>query len=105
MGLTVRLSERTSGGIARSASRRAVAGGQRCASTEQTSFSVEDANSCAAGSFMVYGAERFALGGTEVGTLTAILVGGQAVMNHIPPNPPVENALYYNQVYEELCWR
>jgi len=28
-----------------------------------------------------------------------------AVGNHIPPNTPVENALYYNQVYEELCWR
>src|SRR5512136_1306606 len=28
-----------------------------------------------------------------------------AVGNHIPPNTPVENALTYNQVYEELCWR
>jgi hypothetical protein len=28
-----------------------------------------------------------------------------AVGNHIPPNTPVENALYYNRVYEELCWR
>ncbi len=28
-----------------------------------------------------------------------------AVGNHIPPNTPVENALYYNEVYEELCWR
>ena len=28
-----------------------------------------------------------------------------AVGNHIPPNTPIENALYYNQVYEELCWR
>ncbi len=28
-----------------------------------------------------------------------------AVGNHIPPNTPVENALYYNQVYQELCWR
>ena len=28
-----------------------------------------------------------------------------AVGNHIPPNTPVENALYYNQVYEELGWR
>jgi hypothetical protein len=28
-----------------------------------------------------------------------------AVGNHIPPNTPVENALHYNQVYEELCWR
>jgi len=28
-----------------------------------------------------------------------------AVGNHIPPNTPVENALYYNQVYEELCQR
>lgn len=28
-----------------------------------------------------------------------------AVGNHIPPNTPVDNALYYNQVYEELCWR
>lgn len=26
-----------------------------------------------------------------------------AVGNHIPPNTPVENALYYNQVYEKLC--
>jgi uroporphyrinogen-III decarboxylase len=28
-----------------------------------------------------------------------------AVGNHIPPNTPVENALYYNQIYEEMCWR
>jgi hypothetical protein len=28
-----------------------------------------------------------------------------AVGNHIPPNTPVESALYYNQVYEELCRR
>lgn len=28
-----------------------------------------------------------------------------AVGNHIPPNTPVENALYYNDVYEELSWR
>ena len=28
-----------------------------------------------------------------------------AVGNHIPPNTPVENARYYNQVYEELGWR
>jgi len=27
------------------------------------------------------------------------------VGNHIPANTPVENALYYNQVYEELCQR
>jgi len=28
-----------------------------------------------------------------------------AVGNHIPPNTPVENALYYNDVYEELMYR
>jgi uroporphyrinogen-III decarboxylase len=28
-----------------------------------------------------------------------------AVGNHIPPNTPVENALYYNQVYEQLSRR
>ncbi len=28
-----------------------------------------------------------------------------AVGNHIPPNTPVESALYYNEVYEELCRR
>jgi hypothetical protein len=28
-----------------------------------------------------------------------------AVGNHIPPNTPVENALYYNQVYEEFAIR
>lgn len=28
-----------------------------------------------------------------------------AVGNHIPPNTPVENALFYNEVYERLCWR
>lgn len=28
-----------------------------------------------------------------------------AVGNHIPPNTPVENALYYNEVYEELSVR
>lgn len=28
-----------------------------------------------------------------------------AVGNHIPSNTPVENALYYNEVYEELSKR
>ncbi len=28
-----------------------------------------------------------------------------AVGNHIPPNTPVENAIYYNQVNEEMKWR
>ncbi len=28
-----------------------------------------------------------------------------AVGNHIPPNTPVENALYYNEVFEELRYR
>lgn len=28
-----------------------------------------------------------------------------AVGNHIPPNTPVENALYYNACYEEMCRR
>lgn len=28
-----------------------------------------------------------------------------AVGNHIPPNTPVESALYYNEVYESLCLR
>jgi len=28
-----------------------------------------------------------------------------AVGNHIPPNTPVENALFYNEVYEELAVR
>lgn len=28
-----------------------------------------------------------------------------AVGNHIPPNTPVENVLYYNEVYEELSRR
>jgi uroporphyrinogen-III decarboxylase len=28
-----------------------------------------------------------------------------AVGNHIPANTPVESAIYYNQVYEELCER
>jgi len=27
------------------------------------------------------------------------------VTNMIPPNTPVESALYYNQVYQELCRR
>ncbi|MCI0494219.1 hypothetical protein L0Z72_04360 [candidate division KSB1 bacterium] len=27
------------------------------------------------------------------------------VTNMIPHNTPVENALFYNEVYEELCWR
>ena len=35
----------------------------------------------AGGFFMVYGFERFAFGGREVGILTAILAGSQAVMN------------------------
>jgi uroporphyrinogen-III decarboxylase len=28
-----------------------------------------------------------------------------SVTNHIPANTPIESALYYNEVYEELCWR
>ena len=28
-----------------------------------------------------------------------------AVGNHVPPNTPVASALYYNEVYEELCQR
>jgi uroporphyrinogen-III decarboxylase len=28
-----------------------------------------------------------------------------AVGNHIPPNTPVDNCLYYNEVYEELSRR
>jgi len=28
-----------------------------------------------------------------------------AVGNHIPTNTPVESEMYYNQVFEELCWR
>ena len=28
-----------------------------------------------------------------------------AVGNHIPPNTPVDNAIYYNEVYEALCMR
>jgi len=28
-----------------------------------------------------------------------------AVGNHIPPNTPVESALFYNEVYEELSRR
>lgn len=35
----------------------------------------------ASGFFIVYGAQRFQLGGTEIGALTAALIGGQAVMN------------------------
>ena len=28
-----------------------------------------------------------------------------AVGNHIPPNTPLENALYYNEVYETMSKR
>lgn len=28
-----------------------------------------------------------------------------ATGNHIPPNVPVENAIYYNELYEQLKWR
>jgi hypothetical protein len=28
-----------------------------------------------------------------------------AVGNHIPSNTPIENALYYNEVYDELSRR
>jgi MFS family permease len=45
------------------------------------SRSVGNLGGMAAGFFMVYAVERFALGGAEVGTLTAVLVGSQAVMN------------------------
>jgi hypothetical protein len=51
------------------------------------SRSVANLGGMAAGSFMVHGAERFVLGGTKVGTLTVILVGDQAVMNHIRTHP------------------
>lgn len=45
------------------------------------SQSVANLGGMAAGFFMVYGVERFAIKGTQVGTLTAMLVGSQAVMN------------------------
>jgi len=43
--------------------------------------SVANLGGMAAGFFVVYGDERFALGGREVGSLTAVLVGAQAAMN------------------------
>jgi len=45
------------------------------------SRSIANLGGMAGGFFMVYGASRFAIGGKEVGTLTAVLVGTQAVMN------------------------
>lgn len=45
------------------------------------SRSIANLGGMAGGFFMVYGASRFAIGGKEVGTLTAVLVGSQAVMN------------------------
>ena len=45
------------------------------------SRSVANLGGMAAGFFIVYAVERFALGGAEVGILTAILVGSQAVAN------------------------
>ena len=43
--------------------------------------SVANLGGMAAGFFMVYGVERFSLGGAEAGALTAVLVGSQALMN------------------------
>ncbi|MBK8049953.1 MAG: MFS transporter [Anaerolineales bacterium] len=42
--------------------------------------SVVQFGAMASGFFIVYGSERFALDGTEIGLLTAILIGSQAVM-------------------------
>ena len=43
--------------------------------------SVASLGGMASGFFIVYGNERFAIGGMQVGALTAVLVGSQAVMN------------------------
>lgn len=43
--------------------------------------SVANLGTMAGGFFAVYAVERFAIGGAAIGTLTAILVGSQAVMN------------------------
>jgi MFS family permease len=45
------------------------------------SRSVTNLGGMAGGFLMVYGAERFNFGGAEVGMLTAVLAGSQAVMN------------------------
>ena len=45
------------------------------------SRSLANLGGMAAGFFIVYGSERFAIGGAEVGALTAALVGSQALMN------------------------
>jgi MFS family permease len=45
--------------------------------------SVANLGGMAGGFFMVFGASRFAVGGREVGTLTAVLVGAQAAMNFL----------------------
>ena len=45
--------------------------------------SVANLGGMAGGFLMVYGAERFGFGGTEVGLLTATLAGSQAVMNPV----------------------
>ena len=43
--------------------------------------SVANLGGMAAGFFMVYGVERFSLGGADAGALTAVLVGSQALVN------------------------
>jgi MFS family permease len=43
--------------------------------------SVANLGGMAAGFFMVYGVERFSLGGADAGALTAVLVGSQALLN------------------------
>jgi len=48
--------------------------------------SVANLGGMAAGFFMVYGVERFSLGGADAGALTAVLVGSQALMNLLMGN-------------------
>jgi MFS family permease len=44
-------------------------------------MAVARAGTMAGGFYLVYGVERFGLGGTQVGLLTGVLIGGQALFN------------------------
>jgi MFS family permease len=44
-------------------------------------YSLLSAGAMASGFYLVYGSDRFNLGGTEVGILTAVLIGTQAILN------------------------
>jgi MFS family permease len=59
----------------------AVLGGDRNFARYLWAMTVARIGTMAGGFFLVYGAERFQLGGAEVGLLTGVLIGAQALLN------------------------